>query len=184
MKLRAGNLRGSRLDIAVVLSDKELGANQIAHELGKQTGSIFGVLKRMHAEGLIEADPEPPTRGTKYRLADDTRELLDEALSERSVPGLLAGDSRIVLVEGSSDLLALQEVLATVSVSRHVAWGTSLGWGHLLALDEDTDDFHAQRLAIALQRAGFSCRVASLGTIKDGADLREQALTLVDGQDR
>lgn len=183
MKLRAGNLRGSRLDIAVVLSNKELSANQIAQALGKQTGSIFGVLKRMHAEGLIETDTEPPTRGAKYSLADETRGLLDEALAERSDPGLLAEDRQILVVEGTNDALALQEVLATVSVSRHIAWGASLGWGQLLVLDEETDDFHAQRLAIALQRAGYSCRGAALGAIKDGADLREQALTLVDGED-
>jgi hypothetical protein len=175
------DLRGSRRDLALVLADEWKTAHEIGNALGRPTGSIFGVIRRMHADGLLlaDSDPDPPTRGTQYRLSESATQLLAEALSEPNVIGQLAPKQRLLLIERRKSRLAAIEVLAGSTSAGVIAWGAELPGGWLLAIDADVDPFRVQRLSTAFERAGCRCREAPVDTVLSGTLLRRRAATLL-----
>jgi DNA-binding PadR family transcriptional regulator len=179
----ARELKGTRREVLLVLGDGRWWTTQeIAHARGVKVASIYGTVQRMHAEGWIEADtdPDPPTRGTQYRIADTGRRLLDVALAEEQPVGQVSDGQWLLLVEehGFDDrrTLAFHQIMEDARLSGSLAWGAPLGWGWLLAFEPGVGKFQRDDLAIELGRAGFHCREAQPEVLYTGAGLREQAV--------
>src|SRR4051794_2247460 len=151
----ARDLRGSRRDLAVVLSGGWKTAHEAANELGRPTGSIFGVLRRMHADGLLKADtdPDPPTRGTQYTLTSDGADALRAAQSE-SVVGRLIEGQRLLVIEYRETLDEPSKILAGPIAAGLVDWGAEVASGWLLALAEQVEHHRVRSLIRELERAG------------------------------
>jgi hypothetical protein len=154
-------------------------AQEAADDLGTETGSVFGLIKRMHAEGILEADsdPEAPTRGTQYRLKPEAKVALDDALaqigSKRQEPGQLEQDQRVVIANGS--LVDLQEVLADPSLSAVVAWVAWLGASWLVAMSPEADAHALRRVATVLREAGYVCEPGRVDDLQESSRFRAQA---------
>lgn len=180
------DLKGSRRELALVFADgRWRTANEAARAMGRPTGSIFGVLRRMHQDGLLEpdTDEEVPRRGTQYRLTAQGQAALVAALAEEQPPGRVAVGTWLVIVEhgeAHKPVTSFNSVLENPSVAGEVAWGVSLAWGWILALVEGAAEWHATRLARAFEEHGFRCRYASPTTLTTGAQLRTQAATLLE----
>lgn len=148
--------------------------------MGTETGSIFGLIKRMHAEGILEADsgPDPPTRGTQYRLTHEARvalETLDRALgSEEEAIGRLMDGQRLLIARGEA-LAEVEEILRDPSLSSAISWASWLGASWLIAMDPDSDGHPWRRLATVLERAGFSCERGRVDELQPASRLRQQA---------
>jgi DNA-binding PadR family transcriptional regulator len=168
-------LKGTRRDLLQALSD----GGWMARARGVHTGAIFGTLQRTHADGLVEADsdPDPPTRGTQYRISPVGRRLLEATLAEEQPVGQLESGQRILIVEpGKRERRTEYErVVGDVGLTGRIAWGAPLGWGRMLVFEPGVDEFQVAELAIAFERAGFRCRDAQLGALASGSVLREQA---------
>jgi DNA-binding PadR family transcriptional regulator len=177
---QARDLKGSRRDIAVALSDDWRTANEVAKMLGKQTGSIFGVLRRMHADGLLTADsdPDPPTRGTQYRLTALGLEALREALADAGYVGQLAEGGRLLFVERRKGLLPASEVLASKVGAGLVEWAAELPSGWLLALVDGADAHRVHLLQGELEQAGCRWHDLHVDALVTGAMLRQRAESL------
>ncbi len=171
------DLRGSRRELAIAFGDGWKTAHEAANAMGRPTGSIFGVLRRMHAEGLLiaDSDPHPPTRGTQYRLSDDATEALHVSLSEESGVGQLAAGQRLLVVERKKARLAATRILTESESTGLIAWGAELPSGWLLAMDPDADSFRVQVLAGAFERAGCRCYEAPVDAVLPGSQLRKRA---------
>ena len=148
--------------------------------LGRPTGSIFGVLRRMHADGLLisDCDPEPPTRGTQYRLSENATEMLADALSEQNGVGHLTLGQRLLMVERKKSRLAATQVLTESSSAGIIAWAAELPSGWLLVISADADPFRVQSLCTEFERAGCRCQDAPVDAVLAGPLLRERAATL------
>jgi len=170
-------LRGSRRELAVIFSDGWKTANEAARAIGRPTGSIFGVLRRMHAEGLLESDSEtdPPTRGTQYRLSETATVLLAEALADESGVGVLEPGQRVLLVSYRKGFRRAAAVIASSDAAGLIAWGAELSDGWLLVLSEEVDTFRAQRLLASLEAAGCKCSHSPVDAVLAGAPLRERS---------
>ncbi len=173
----ARELTGSRRDLAFVLSDGWRTANEAAKELGRPTGSIFGVLRRMHAEGLLEADtdPEEPTRGTQYRLRPSHHDVLRESLDERAELGRVAEGQRLLFVERRKGRARASAVLSSSVAAGVIAWGAEMPTGWLLALVPDASSFRVSQLVVAFEGAGCRCHEAPVDALASGQLLRERA---------
>lgn len=182
--MTARDLRGSRRDLALVFSRGKRTAHEAAKELGRPTGSIFGVIRRMHAEGLLiaDSDPDPPTRGTSYHLAEDALALLDQNLAPTDEVGRLGEGQRVVFVERKKNLATASEVLAARVSTGLISWGAELPGGWLLVMVADADPFQVSRLVAAFERAGCRCRDAPVDALASGPQLRQRAATRL-GQD-
>jgi DNA-binding MarR family transcriptional regulator len=88
-----------RVQIGLALRAGPLTAQEIAKTLGRPTGGIFGAVRRMLQEGLLEASADPPGRGTQYWLTPAAAAALRAALSEREQPGVLRPGQQLLLVE-------------------------------------------------------------------------------------
>jgi DNA-binding PadR family transcriptional regulator len=175
------DLKGSRRDLALVFSGEPKTAYEAAKELGRPTGSIFGVLRRMHTDGLLlaDTDPDPPTRGTLYRLAESGARLLEETLQPRDELGHVHDGQRLLHVEYDRDLTAASRVLVESVSAGVIAWGAELPAGWLLAMVPDADAFRVRRLVGAFEQAGCRCVSLPVDAVVDGARLRARAATLV-----
>ncbi len=175
------DLRGSRRELAAVFADGPKTAHEASKELGKQTGSIFGVLKRMHSEGLLVADTDEPTRGTQYTLSQDGRELLRESMTREHVPGALVDGQQLLLVDRPDDVISVQRIFARASVSGAVAWTAEVASGWLLALDpESTSSYPLQRLELELAGRGITCTPLHVTGLLSGRELRSRASWLLE----
>jgi DNA-binding PadR family transcriptional regulator len=155
-------------------------AYEVARAQGKQTSDVFGLIRRMHGDGLLEPDSEP-TRGTQYRLTPAGRAALEEALGQKHAIGTLAERQWALVVErGLGSLSNFEGVVTNIQLSGAIVWSASLGWGWLLALSPASGEFQAKRLVTAFESAGFRCRESCLQGLLSGAQMREQASTLVD----
>jgi DNA-binding MarR family transcriptional regulator len=163
----------------VLTDDRWLTAKELARARGVQTGSIFGTLRRMHADRWVEADsdPDPPTRGTQYRITSLGRTLLEAALAEEQPPGQLELDQDVVIVEQGKRgrRIDFERIVHDVKLSGRIAWAATLGWGWLLVFEAGVNELDVTRLVVALEGAGFRCRVAQPRSLLSGAALREQA---------
>jgi hypothetical protein len=176
------NFKGRRLNLAIVFR-KACTAKEAASILGVETGSIFGLMQRMTAEGIIEPiGLGEPTRGTEYVLTEDGAHALTLELERRRDPEEGAGTIRegqeMVIVRGGP-LTEVQSVFADPALSLGIAWAATLGADWLLALSADTDQFAAQRLVVALERAGCKCERGKVDSRISGRRLRERAANLV-----
>lgn len=170
------DFRGSRRELVLAFSDGSKTAHEAGRALGKPTGSIFGVLKRMHAEGLLIADTDPPGRGTRYELAPGVREALRDAAVRASVTGIVQTGQRLLLVDHPSDPVAAHRALSRESLAGSVAWAAEVGGGWLLALAPDvSSSYPLQRLEAALSQAGAACRQVHVDDILGGDELRDRA---------
>lgn len=148
--------------------------------MGTETGSVFGLIKRMHGEDILEADsdPEPPTRGTQYRLRPEARIALDEALAQigakRQEPGRLERDQRLIIARGAAQL-DLEKALSNSSISIDVAWIAWIGSSWLMALNPDAEPQMLRRLASILEGAGFACERGRIDELTDASRFRAQS---------
>ena len=171
------DFKGRRLGLANVFRDWST-AKEAAAELGVETGSVFGLIKRMHAEGILAADsdPEEPTRGAQYRLTHEARialEKLDEALGGEEEPGHLLDDQRLLIARGET-LTDIEEVLADPALTSAIAWASWLGSSWLIAMRPDSDGYAWRKLASALERAGYLCERGRIDELQTGRRLRRQ----------
>jgi hypothetical protein len=173
------DFRGRRLDLANVFRDWRT-AKEAARELGTETGSVFGLIKRMHGERILEADsdPGPPTRGTQYRLTHEARialdEVVDRTLGCRQEAGQLTDDQRLLIVRGDA-LADIEKVLADPGLSSAIAWGSWLGASWLLAMAPDCDAHAWRKLATVLEEAGYRCERGRIDELQSASRLRDQA---------
>ena len=63
-RFTARDFQGSRLALALIFGGRRLTLYEVAKALGKPSGSVQGLLRRMVADGLVLADSDPPVRGT------------------------------------------------------------------------------------------------------------------------
>lgn len=175
------DLRGSRRDLAIAFADGEKTAHEVARALGRSTGSIFGVLRRMHADGLLttDSDPDPPTRGTQYQLTSLARELLAHALSLESGVGQLAQGQRLLIVQRMEDRLRPSEVFTKSSNAGIIAWAAEMPNGWLLVVGADVESFRAKALCAAFEKAGCRCYEDCVDAVVAGSLQRARAETLV-----
>src|SRR5947207_2675782 len=177
----AHELKGSRRDLATVLADGRWStANETARAMGKPTGAIFGLLRRMHGDGLLEADSETLTRGTQYRLTHSGHVALEEALAEEPIVGQVAPEQWVMVLERTDGtrLTDFQGVVVRTTLSGAIAWGVDVGWGWLLAFTPGSEPFAVERAAAAFEDAGFRCRFARAMVLLSGNQFRSRAATL------
>jgi hypothetical protein len=181
----AADFRGSRKDVALVLAGAPRTLHEASKALGKPTSSIYRLVQRMLADGLLLADSDPPTRGTLYRLNPEVRAALDAALAHDQPIGRVQEGQRLLLVDGDEGLLALQRVLVDPRFSGCVAWAAELDGtaGMLLALAPEAARLPAERLIVALERAGFRCIERRAGELIGADDLRRHAVALLEAAD-
>lgn len=177
------NFNGRRLDLAVIFR-KARTAKEAAHALGVETGSVFGLIRRMTAEGIIEPiGVGEPTRGTEYILTENGAHALELDLERKRDPedgaGTVAKGQDVIIVRGGR-LADVQAVFADPGLSLVIAWAATLGADWLLALSANADQFAAQRLVVALEKkAGCGCERGTVDSKLSGSRLRERAVDLV-----
>jgi DNA-binding MarR family transcriptional regulator len=179
------SLKNRRRDIAVALADGAWRTiNEIAQSLGLKPANIFGLVRRMHADGLLEADSDPPTRGTQYRLTMSGSAAARQALEREEPVGRLTEQQTVMVIEPGgpeATLSHFDRVVSDPSVSGAVGWSAFFGWGWMLVFTPRTDLFQIKRLALRLDRAGYRTRFGRPEALISGATMREQALTLTEG---
>jgi DNA-binding MarR family transcriptional regulator len=177
------NFNGRRLDLAIVFR-RACTAKEAARSLGVETGSIFGLIQRMTAEGIIEPTSlGEPTRGTEYVLTEDGAHALELELERSRDPEEGAGsvlDGQELIIARGGTLSRVQSVFADLELSRAVSWAATLGADWLLALSVDADKFAAQKLVVALEGAGCKCEYGKVDSMLSGRRLRERAADLDD----
>jgi hypothetical protein len=154
-------LSGSRRAVAQILYEGSKTASEIADALGRPTGSLFGVITRMVADGVLIADTGEPARGTRYALAPEARELL--LRDERPPPeaGMLRGRLRLLLVDAPKHMAEAQRLLSSGPTADRIAWVASTGSGWLIAFDSDSS-FPVERLQTDLDRHAGATSTAVL----------------------
>jgi DNA-binding MarR family transcriptional regulator len=171
------DFKGRRFDLANAFRGWST-PNEAASDLGTETGSVFGLIKRMHGEGILEADsdPAPPTRGTQYRLTQEARvalEELDRAPAGKDEIGRLADGQRLLIARGEA-LLEIEQILADPSLSSAVAWASWLGGSWLIAMQPDSDGRAWRKLATVLEGAGYRCERGRVDEMQTARQLRRQ----------
>jgi hypothetical protein len=171
------DFKGRRLRLAQAFRDWST-ANEAAAEMGTATGSVFGLIKRMHAERILEADsdPDPPTRGTQYRLTPDALVALEAVDDEQGFGeiGRLSEGQRILIARGGA-LTEIERVMADPGLSSTVAWASWLGEGWLIAMQPDSDGHAWRKLATVLERAGYGCERGKIDELQAASRLRRQS---------
>jgi hypothetical protein len=179
------NFKGRRLNLALAFR-KARTAKEAARALGVETGSIFGLIQRMTAEGIIEPiGLGEPTRGTEYVLTEDGSHALELELERRRDPEEGAGtviDGQEVIVARGGPLAGVQAVFADPALSLAIAWAATLGADWLLALSPDADRFAGEKLVMALEETGCKCEWGRVDSRLSGRRLRERAADLVGGE--
>jgi len=177
--LSSRDFRGTRLAVSLALLQGAMAASQLARHLGKPTGSIFGVLRRMVADGILEIDTDAPTRGTLYSLTPAAREILREVEREPDAIGRIERDQKLLLVESPAAMTTAQEVLAEGRASNLIVWAAETNGGWLLSLDTDSS-YPVYQLRMALETAGAPSRELSVGDVLSGAELQERGAWLLE----
>jgi|SRR5215211_42607 len=175
----ATSLSGRRREIAALLTERDMTLYELAKAMGKPSGSIYRLVHRMVADEILMADPYPPTRGTLFSLNPLHGELLREGLGGETGTGTLFPNQRLVLVEGIG-VASLYDVFARMSSAASIAWVAEVGGIALLALFPDTSKVQADRLAIALERAGGTVRSGYVGEVLAGDAVRRAGATMDD----
>lgn len=177
------DFRGSRRALAETLLEGGKSASQIASALGKPTGSIFGVLKRMVAEGLIVADTGEPQRGAHYLLSPEARTTLEEIHREAPQPGRITPGLRLIVVDPPEQLTAVQRIFAGAD-AQLVEWAIETGGGGWLLALRSEESYPAQRLRMAFDAAGARSREVSAIAVLSGEELATRAQWLLEDVER
>jgi hypothetical protein len=143
--------------------------------VGKPTGSFFGVLRRMVADELVDASTGTPTRGTRYSLSRDVRELLLAMDRQAAAIPAVRAQQQLLLVERPDDMVGVQRVLAQESVSGLIAWAAETQGGWLLAVEAEST-YPLTALAMALQHVGVTSRPLRIDDVLSGVELRDRAM--------
>lgn len=178
----ARDFRKTRLSIALAVSDGEQTLYEISRAVGRPSGSISRQVQSMVSERLLIADPDPPVRGTMYRLNPDVRDALEEAAEGSQQPGLLVPNQRLLLVRGGPGRTKSAQLLAKPGLSGAVAWSVRIdaSGGLLLAMSISVDNHQVDKLVVALEESGFECREGLVGEIESGRDLRARSKSLAE----
>lgn len=176
----ARDFHRSRREIGLAVSDTPRTQYEIGKTLGRSSGSISRPLHSMLSDGLLLADPDPPVRGTLYRLNPEARDALEEAAAGALQPGVLVRDQRLLFVQGGEDRMQAMALLAKPSLSGAVAWAarTDASTGLLLAMNPDADDLQVDKLIVALKARGFELREGVTGQITSASELRAHGKAL------
>ncbi len=175
------NFKGRRLELALVFREART-AKEAARALGVETGSVFGLIQRMTAEGIIEPlGLGEPTRGTEYVLTSDGAHALELELEQRrereEETGTVADGQEVIVARGGP-LSLVQSVFAEPGLSRPIAWAATLGADWLLTLAADADKFATERLVVALEGAGCTCEYGKVDSLLSGRRLQQRAADL------
>jgi hypothetical protein len=170
----------TRREVALVVSERPRTLYEIAKALGRPSGSIAQLVRRMHADGLLLADNEPPVRGTSYTLNPAFMAALEAAVTSNRPPGMLERGQSIVLIDGD-DVEALHRILARPALAGCVVWATrGDATGRMLLALDGASSSDPDELLLAFKAAGFRCRDWTVGEIIAGHDLRRRAAGLVE----
>ncbi len=175
MPVDAQEFRGSRLAIGLAAADAWKSLYEIAKLRGKSSGAIQGVVHRMVADGLLEADSDPPTRGTLYRVPPEAREALLEAAQGHQHPGALSEHQRLLTVRGRPGRIKAMELLSSTALAGAVSWvaRTNSADELLVAMNPEAEDELVDSLVVAFLKAGFKCREGLVSQIMSARDLRD-----------
>lgn len=175
MSVEAKDFRGSRLAIALTIIEVWRSLYEIAKLQGKSSGAVHGVVHRMVADGLLEADSDPPTRGTLYRVPPEAREAVLKAAEGSQQPGSLKQHQRLLIVRGGPGRLKAMEMLGSTALAGAAGWVARVNSADelLVAMNPEADDELVDSLVVALLDAGFKCREGLVAQIMSARDLRE-----------
>jgi DNA-binding MarR family transcriptional regulator len=164
----------------LVLGYAQLTQYEVAKGLGKPSGSIHGLLRRMVADGLVLTDSDPPTRGTLYELNPEARQALEEAAEGIQTPGLLERHQRLLTVRGGRGRREVMRLLDSIDLSGAVGWvaQTNAADELLIAMNPEADENQVNTLVVAFEDAGFECREGLVASIMSARELREQNRTV------
>jgi hypothetical protein len=168
------DFKGSRLTVGLAVLDQGRTLYEIAKLEGKPSGAYHGLVHRMVADGLLEADSDPPTRGTLYRVRPEAREALLEAAQGAQRPGSLAQHQRLLSVWDGPGRIEAMNLLSSTALSGAVSWvaRTNSADELLVAMNPDADDALVDSLVVAFSEAGFKCREGLVAQILSARDLR------------
>jgi hypothetical protein len=136
----------------------------------------------MNAERILEADSDPPTRGTQYRLTHEAKialEQLDQALSTPDEVGRLYNDQRLLIVNGEA-LVEAEQVLAEPANTAAIAWASWIGASWLIAMRPESDGHAWRKLATAFERVGYKCERGRVDELMSARILRRQSSANLD----
>ena len=156
--------------------------SECAHRLGVEISLIHRAVREMTKEGLLEADPLPPTKGTHYRLREDLVERAEKEARSGQRKGAIVPTQIVFLVEVGR-LLDLATALSTSDLTRSVVWVAKLDMGKrfLLVLDgNNTSAIAADRLRSAIEAAGGTCAPGRAEEILDPVAWRRQLAAVRD----
>jgi DNA-binding MarR family transcriptional regulator len=156
--------RGLRREIALALSGDPRTLYETAKALGRRSGDIQRTIRQMVLEGIVEADTDPPTRGTFYKLAASSADALADSVEQLVEPGYLRGGQRLLLARGESSTVLLRALARrdlTGAVGWAAEWGSDGEW--LLALSPQASTVQVERLSAALRERGIEVRQGRLG---------------------
>jgi len=167
--------RDLRIAVAVA-GERPLTLYEIARALGESSSSnIQRRLHRLHSEGVVAADPEPPAAGSVFRLRDEYRDVLSAALTRREPPGICNDGQRVLDVE-FEELHPFHEVIRRRELSVGIAWAIELSPNRmLLVLSRATERRAALLLQQALESAGITVRASRFGDSLSGEALQREA---------
>src|SRR6218665_1365853 len=169
----------ARRDIGLVFAERPRTLYEASKALGRQTGSIANLTKRMVQEGVLEASDDPPVRGTTYWLASHARPLLKAATEQSQPTGRLQPQQHLLLIDSRDRETALQRVIANPEHSTAISWAADIdGTSRLLiALSPDATALAARNLYVDLESAGIDCARRMVGELLSADDLRRQAVS-------
>lgn len=171
-----------RLDIAMALSDRPMTMAECARHLGLASSVVRRPLRKMHDEGLLDADDEELSHGTHYWLREDLVDQLEKEVRE-SQPSAKVLDGQVVLVVEEIGPLDLANALVATDLTHCVIWVAELGPGgrFLLVLDsKNTSTTVHGRLIAAIEGAGGACRAGQATRIMDAKAWRRLLATYRD----
>lgn len=173
-----GRYSGLRRELALAFSEGWRTRHEVARLLGRRTSDISGLVQRMHAEGILEANSSVPTRGTEFRLLPAAARELEDALDKTADVGQLAKHQQVLLVGDSGDPLAIQRIIARPILSACIAWVATIGGsGARLIAVQDGSDREVDVLHAEICAAGLSCTRSMVWELLDGDAARRRATT-------
>lgn len=172
----ARDFRGSRRELALFFSDGPRTANDASKALGRPMGSFFGVLKRMHADGVLIADTSSPARGTRYSLAPEAREALRASIEEARAPGQVNTDQLLLVIDRPSKISQIYELFSSSSTGATIDWAAQVDGGWLLAFSPHvTDPYPVEQLQVALDQLGIGNHQMRVSALMSGGELRNRS---------
>jgi hypothetical protein len=177
------NFGGLRGKIALATRGKERTLFETSKVLGKRSGDIQRVMRRMKDEGLLNASDDEPVRGTRYWFNEAIYgNALDEFLESDRPPGQLFSDQRVLLVSPRDEEDPWQ-VIARGDLAGDIAWVVE--WGGdgdmLIGMEKDAESRAVDQLMLVLRESGLRCRRKFVSEVMgaDGVRRRAQSLDYV-----